>query len=202
MMTEGMAADGGKTGSRRVQIRIREAREGDLEDVADLWEELVEHHRSYSDHFELSRDGRDIWERYLRERFAERSTKLIVAEEDDRLVGFMLCLLDPSKPIFKQRAVGVIPDAYVARSRRKKGVMKEMLAVALRWFEKNRVRAVEVSVLSGNLEARTAWAQLGFKPFMIRKRLDLADGPARMLIDGTSKSPAKRVVRKKRSGTG
>lgn len=196
-----MAADGGKAGSRRVQIRIREAHEDDLDDVACLWEELVDHHREYSDHFELSRDGRDIWERYLRERFAERSTKLIVAEEDDgRLVGFMLCLLDPSKPIFKQRVVGVIPDAYVARSRRKKGVMKEMLAVALRWFEKNKVRAVEVSVLSGNLEARTAWAQLGFKPFMIRKRLDLADGPARMLIDGASKSPAKRVVRKKRQG--
>lgn len=186
-------------GPKRVQIRIRDAEEDDLDEVVCLWEELVEHHRTYSDHFELSRGGRAAWQRYLEEKFSEPSTKLIVADEDGHLVGFMLCLLDPAKPIFKQKAVGVIPDAYVAKKRRKKGVMKEMLAVALRWFDKNKVRAVEVSILSGNLEARTAWAQLGFKAFMIRKRIDLSDQPARMLIEGTSKSPAKRVVRKQRS---
>lgn len=179
-----------------MQIRIREATEDDLVDVVDLWEDLVEHHHIYSDHFRLSRKGRDLWEAYLEEKFSERSTMLIVAEENGDLVGFMLCLLDPSKPIFRERAVGVISDAYVVKNRRKKGVMKEMLAVALRWFDKNKIKTAEVSVLPANLEARTAWAQLGFKPFMIRERISLEAPSARMLIDGTAKSPAKRVVRK------
>ena len=173
--------------------------EDDLDEVVDLWEELVEHHRNYSDHFEISRDGRRIWEAYLRERFSEPSTKLIVAEEDGGLAGFMLCLLDPSKPIFKERTVGIVSDAYVVKNRRKKGVMKEMLVVALRWFDKNKVQTAEVSVLPANLEARTAWAQLGFKPFMIRKRIDLGGQTARVLIDGAAKSKAKRVVRKEKA---
>lgn len=194
-----MSIERSRGGSKRVHIRIREAREDDLDEVVDLWDELVEHHQTYSEHFTLSRHGRDIWEAYLREKFSEPSTKLIVAEEDGGLVGFMLCLLDPAKPIFKEKTIGIVSDAYVVKSRRKKGVMKEMLVVALRWFDKNKIRSAEVSVLSANLEARTAWAQLGFKPFMIRKRIDLSGQPARMLIEGTAKNTAKRVVRKERA---
>ena len=197
-----MPVDRAKSGPKRVQIRIREAVEDDLDEVVDLWEELVEHHQNYSDHFELSRNGRDIWEEYLRDKFSEPSTKLIVAEEDGGLAGFMLCLLDPSKPIFKERTVGIVSDAYVVKNRRKKGVMKEMLVVALRWFDKNKVKTAEVSILPANLEARTAWAQLGFKPFIIRKRIDLDGEPARMLIDGAAKSTAKRVVRKEKTEDG
>lgn len=194
-----MSAEDRRGGSKRVQIRIREAREDDLDEVVGLWEELVEHHQTYSEHFSLSKHGRKKWEAYLRETFSEPSAKLIVAEEEGGLVGFMLCLLDPAKPIFKEKAVGIVSDAYVVKNRRKKGVMKEMLVVALRWFDKNKIRTAEVSVLSANLEARTAWAQLGFKPFMIRKRMDLTGRPARMLIEGTVKNTAKRVVRKEKS---
>ncbi|UCE92320.1 MAG: GNAT family N-acetyltransferase [Methanobacteriota archaeon] len=196
--TKHMTPEGGNGSSKPVRIRIREAGEDDLDEIVDLWEELVEHHQTYSDHFTLSRNGREIWEEYLREKFSEPSTKLIVAEENDGLVGFMLCLLDPARPIFKEKAVGLVSDAYVVKNRRKKGVMKEMLIVALRWFEKNRIRTAEVSILPANLEARAAWVQLGFKPFMIRKRMDLRSRPARTLIEGKAKSKAKRVVRRDR----
>ncbi|MDH3365729.1 MAG: GNAT family N-acetyltransferase [Thermoplasmata archaeon] len=186
-----------KTGPRRVRIEIREATEDDLGDIVDLWELLVEHHRAYSDHFKLARDGRRKWSAYLKEKFSEKSTKLIVAEEEGKLVGFMLCLMSPGRPIFSEKAVGVISDAYVVKHRRKKGVMKEMLVVALRWFHKNKIKAAEVNVSAANLEARNAWGQLGFKPIMVRKRLLLGDHPAKAMIEGKIKGSKKRVARKK-----
>ena len=185
---------------RLVNIGIRDGTRNDLESVVDLWEELWEHHNAYSDHFTLARDGRKKWTEYLHEKFSEPSTRLIVAEEDDDLVGFMLCLLNPGKPIFKEKAVGVISDAYVVKHRRKKGIMKEMLSVALRWFNKNRIRAVEVNVSVANQEARDAWNQLGFKPFMERKRLQLDDGLAIALMDGDHASSRRKVVRRRRRG--
>ena len=118
--------------TRHVRIAIRDGTKEDLGEVVDLWEHLVDHHREYSDYYTLARNGRRNWSRYLREKFSEPSTRLIVAEEDGKLVGFMLCLLDPVKPIFKEKTVGIISDAYVVKHRRRKGIMKEMLAVALR----------------------------------------------------------------------
>ena len=182
--------------SRRIKIEIRDATEKDLKGIVTLWEMLVEQHRTYSDHFALARDGRRKWARYLRQKFTEPSTKLIVAEENGELMGFMMCLLSPQDSIFVEKATGVVSDAFVRKDRRKKGVMKEMLRVALRWFDKNKMISVEVSVAAANLEARAAWGQLGFKPFLVRKRLQLDKSHARLLLN--SKAP-KKVVRKKKS---
>ncbi len=182
--------------SRRIRIEIRDATEEDLKGIVELWEMLVEQHRTYSDHFAIARDGRRKWARYLRQKFTERSTKLIVAEEKGELAGFMMCLLSPQESIFAEKATGVVSDAFVRKDRRKKGVMKEMLRVALRWFDKNKMKSVQVSVAAANLEARAAWGQLGFKPFLVRKRLQMDKSHARLLLND---KPPKKVVRKKKA---
>ncbi len=184
--------------SRRIRIEIRDATEKDLKGIVELWELLVEQHRTYSDHFAIARDGRRKWARYLRQKFSEPSTKLIVAEEEGELVGFMMCLLSPQESIFAEKATGVVSDAFVRKDRRKKGVMKEMLRVALRWFDKNKMKSVEVSIAAANLEARAAWGQLGFKPFLVRNRLQLDKYHARLLLNG--KAPKKTARRKKTAG--
>jgi len=181
---------------RRIKIEIRDATEKDLKRIVELWELLVEQHRTYSDQFAIARDGRRKWARYLRQKFTEPSTKLIVAEENGKLVGFMMCLLSPQESIFAEKATGVVSDAFVRKDRRKKGVMKEMLRVAMRWFDKNKMKSVEVSIAAANLEARAAWGQLGFKPFLVRKRLQLDRSHARLLLND---KPPKKVVRKKKS---
>ena len=186
------------SGPRHVLIVIRDGSEDDLDDVVELWKDLVDHHREFSDYYTLRRDGRRNWSKYLREKFSEKSTRLIVAEEGGRLVGFMLCLLDPVKPIFRERTVGLISDAYVVEHRRRKGIMKEMLAVALRWFRKNKVRAAEINVSAANREAKEAWAQLGFKPFAERRRLEFEDEKALALIEGKEREKKKAVRRGKR----
>jgi ribosomal protein S18 acetylase RimI-like enzyme len=134
---------------------------------------LAQHHEELSDQFTLAWDGKRKWAKYLEERFSEISTKLIVAEEEEEIVGFMLCLLSPNAPVFKDRKIGVISDVYVLEERRRKGVAKNMLNYAIKWFEKNKVRSIQLGVAHDNYEARAAWRQVGFSPYVIYKRLDL-----------------------------
>lgn len=97
----------------------------------------------------------------------------------------MLCLLSPNAPVFKERKIGVISDVYVLEERRRKGVTRKMLDVAIRWFRKNKVRSVQLGVAHYNLEARAVWRNLGFEPYMLYKRLDLDKldrSPARMRV--------------------
>jgi len=181
---------------RRVRIEIRDAKEEDLEAVVELWDLLVDHHSNMSAYFVPARDSRAKWSKYLEKKFSEKSTRLIVAEEGSEIVGFMLCLLTPNKPIFKDKSIGVISDVYVSEDRRNRGVTKEMLRVALRWFKKNKMRSVELSVAAANVEARSAWGQLGFKPYLIQKRIDLDKFQAKKLMAEETKPSRKKIVKK------
>jgi ribosomal protein S18 acetylase RimI-like enzyme len=177
----------------KILIEVRDATKDDLEDVANLWEKLAMHHADLSDDFALAWDSKRRWSKYLREKFAEISTKLIVAEENDEIVGFMLCMLYPNIPVYKERKLGIISDAYVQEGRRKRGVANKMFDVALKWFKKNKVKTVELRVATINPDAQAVWKSLGFAPFMIYERL---------YPDKLPQKPApkvrKRIVRKKK----
>ena len=175
-------------------VTIRDATEDDLPAVVSLWGLLAKHHEDISDNFELAWDSKRKWGAYLERKFAEISTKLVVAEEEGKLVGFMLCMLSPNTPIFKERKIGVISDVYVLEELRRKGVANKMLDVALRWFKKNKVRSVQLAVAHDNLEARAVWRTLGFEPYMLYKRLDLEK-----LEDRPKPKRAKRIVKTKKS---
>ena len=92
-------------------------------------------------------------------------------------MAFMLCLLEPNVPVYKERKIGVISDVYVKQERRRKGLAKKMLDIAVEWFKKNKVVTVRLNVAADNLEARAAWRMIGFEPVMIDKRLDLENYP-------------------------
>lgn len=174
---------------------IRDANSDDLNDVVVLWEMLAHHHEELSDQFALAWDGKRKWSKYLEERFSEISTKLIVAEEEGEIVGFMLCLLSPNTPVFKDRKIGVISDVYVLEERRRKGVAKNMLNRAIKWFEKNKVRSIQLGVAFDNFEARAAWRQVGFEPYIIYKRLDLKNLHER---ERTAPKRVRKIARQKK----
>lgn len=176
----------------KILIEVRDAKKQDLDDVANLWEKLAKHHEGLSDDFALAWDSKRRWSKYLHSKFSEISTKLIVAVENGKIIGFMLCMLSPNVPIYKERKLGIISDAYVQEERRKKGVTKKMFDVAMKWFQKNKVKRVELNVASINPEAQAVWKSLGFEPFMIYERLYPDKLPPR-----PPPKVRKRVVKKK-----
>ncbi len=166
----------------KILIEVREAKKDDLPSVVNLWEKLAKYHSELSDEFDLAWDSRRRWSSYLHKKYSEISTKLIVADEDGRLVGFMLCMLSPNHPIFKERKIGLISDVYVLPERRGKGITKKMLDVAIKWFRKNKVRSLHLTAAFANKEGQEVWRLLGFEPFMIHERLDLDNAPARLPV--------------------
>ncbi len=173
-------------------IEVRDAKKNDLRAVTNLWTELAEYHSKLSDNFALAWDSRLRWSRYLATKFKEISTKLVVAEEDGKLVGFMLCLLSPNTPVYAERKIGVISDVYVQPERRGRGVSKLMFDHAVKWFRKNKVKSIQLGVAAANSEAVAVWRKMGFEPFIIYERLDIS-----RVQEGRT-SPARKLVRKKK----
>ncbi len=173
-----------------ILIEVRDATRSDLRAVTGLWMELAKHHSKLSDDFALSWDSRLRWSRYITARFKEISTKLVVADEDGELVGFMLCLLSPNTPVYAERKIGVISDVYVVPERRKKGITKLMFDHAVQWFRKNKVKTIQLGVAAVNPEALAVWRGLGFEPFVMYERLDISRVPERKSI------PSRKLIRK------
>jgi len=149
-----------------------------------------------SHHFELAEDGREKWSKYLAKKYSEKSTRLVVATHDNDIVGFMLCLLSPNVPVFKERTLGIVSDVYVQPRLRNKGITREMLKTCLKWFHKNKVKSIQLNVAAANLEARAVWGQLGFKPHMIQKRLELDRYPATEMIEEEPKVIRRKVIKR------
>jgi len=84
----------------------------------------------------------------------------------------------------------------VKPSLRNKGITREMLKTCLKWFHKNKVNSVQLNVAAANFEARAAWGQLGFKPHMIQKRLELDRYPATEMIEEEPKAIRRKVVKR------
>jgi L-amino acid N-acyltransferase YncA len=174
-------------------IEVRDATKKDLKAVTSLWTELAEYHSKLSDDFALAWDSRLRWSRYLASKFKEISTKLVVAEEDGKLVGFMLCLLSPNTPVYAERKIGVVSDVYVLPERRKRGVTRLMFDHAVKWFRKNKVRSIQLGVAAANPEAIAVWRKMGFEPFIMYERLDIGRVPEKR-----PRTTSRKLIRKKK----
>jgi ribosomal protein S18 acetylase RimI-like enzyme len=134
-------------------VTIRPAKQSDRELVRKLWEQ-----------FEEELGGPD----YLRESWEEawsdlsetvRSGVALIAEEDDRAVGFVFCVLGDVG-----RRTAHVTDLYVAPDARSGGVGTALLAAIVEPAREAGLDHVSLEVLTRNNEARRLYDRLGFVP--------------------------------------
>jgi ribosomal protein S18 acetylase RimI-like enzyme len=134
-------------------VTIRPAKQADRELVRELWQQ-----------FEEELDGPD----YLRESWDEawsnlsetvRSGVALIAEEDERPVGFIFCVLGDVG-----RKTAHITDLYVTPDARSRGIGQELLAAIVEPARQAGLDHVSLEVLTRNSEARRLYDRLGFAP--------------------------------------
>jgi GNAT superfamily N-acetyltransferase len=134
-------------------VTIRPAKQADRELVRELWEQ-----------FEEELGGPD----YLRESWDEawsdlcetiRSGVALIAEEEERAVGFVFCVLGDTG-----RRTAHVTDLYVTPEVRGRGVGMALLAGVVEPARAAGLDHVSLEVLTGNAEARRLYDRLGFVP--------------------------------------
>jgi ribosomal protein S18 acetylase RimI-like enzyme len=134
-------------------VTIRPAKQADRELVRELWQQ-----------FEEELDGPD----YLRESWDEAWSDLsetvrggvaLIAEEDERPVGFIFCVLGDVG-----RKTAHITDLYVTPDARSRGIGQELLAAIVEPARQAGLDHVSLEVLTRNSEARRLYDRLGFAP--------------------------------------
>lgn len=95
---------------------------------------------------------------------------VVLAEQDDgEAFGLLAARMQHEPPLLH------LFDAFVARSKRRQGVLRAMIALTLPWAEQAGATGVAVDWLATNPVSSEVWVELGFAPIFVTARTGLRE---------------------------
>jgi GNAT superfamily N-acetyltransferase len=142
--------------------------------VFKLWEEMTEYHRKISGiEYDFVKNYVELWIKYYEHNVRSRNRKAIVAEEDGRIIGYILGQIQERPPIFKTKYRAFITDAAVTKKKQHKGVGTLLLKAFEDWAREKNVKYIGLGVVSENKLGRSFWDKQGFSTILLKKRKTL-----------------------------
>ena len=71
------------------------------------------------------------------------------------------------------KKIGIIFDIFIESNYRRSGIADNLLEPAFQWFQKKKVKHIELSVDARNESAIKFWSKAGFFRYKLRMRKDL-----------------------------
>ena len=142
-------------------IILRHAVSADMDRIQPLWRALYEHQSQHGMLLRLPDDAYEAWLKSIVPLLGRFAT-IVLAAQDDDIVGFVAGRLRTLPPYFGAATVGYISEVFVRDSHRSAGVGRRMLALALDWFRSQQIQRVELQVVAGNPDGIRFYRQLGW----------------------------------------
>lgn len=130
----------------------------DADAVTDLWVALARDQRRYGSHITPETNRARIRETVVRRIVGD---ELLVAREDDDLVGFVMFTAETGQYDQDVRR-GLVQNIYVAPSHRGRGIGSTLLAAAEARLDEGGVEAVALDVLADNEAALRFYRRHGY----------------------------------------
>ena len=152
----------------RDKLQIRELQSGDMEQILELWSLLMVHHQGLDlPLYTLKSEATLTYERWLNRRIKDDGAWVLVAEMDQRVVGYILAMVGYRSPVYSQRTVGMICDISVMPNFSRRGVGSELVNQVLLAFLNEDVDCVQVNYDHQNEAASQFWMKMGFRPRLV-----------------------------------
>jgi ribosomal protein S18 acetylase RimI-like enzyme len=153
-----------------MDFAVRRGGRNDVDRLAPLWRALRDHHASLSS-MPPVRPVEDSWERrrgQYREWLSREGYVLLVAERDDRLIGYAMVSLDEGPATWDVgRTTAEIETLAVLESERRSGVGRALTEAATEVASEAGAGAVAVGVAHTNADAIRFYEREGFEPFYV-----------------------------------
>lgn len=99
-----------------------------------------------------------------RKSIKKRTTHILVATENDTVVGYIEFLIKKNEDCFSVREYGYVDACVTDKNYRKKGVARELTKAALNFFEEKGITYVRTNVYNNNELGLKVLQKLGFEP--------------------------------------
>ena len=142
-------------------MRIRPAESGDLSRVLELWSALVATEQALGAPIRADQNAPQSWLASF-ERHLGRFSFLWVAEDDGKVLGFLLARLKTRPAYVGGELIGEICSIFVDPALRRRRSGQALLRAAVDALKASGASSIEVEAHEGNAAARQFWESQGF----------------------------------------
>lgn len=153
----------------------RNMRDEDLNIVANIFIQQAIHIKNLDDPY-CNKDAiisynelHNKFKQYLSELLKNQKALVIVSEENNEIVGFMIGEIIPCKvPSFisNVKNVGFIHEAHVLQAFRRKGIVRSMEKELISFFKNHSIDYIELDYFDANNVAKKTWEALGYTTYL------------------------------------
>lgn len=154
-------------------MKVLKATKVHLHELAQLERQYMEHHVALDDYFAFKENMTETWLEYAHRIIDSALDEMLVAVEDDQIVGYMTGHIRKKVPIYQIEEVGQIGDNFVLPQYRRRGIFTQLLKAMLEWMRNQGIKHVEHPIAVKNAVGRIAWKKRGFEDLyvMTKKRI-------------------------------
>ena len=132
--------------------------------------ELSKYHEAFDDDFRINKNAKKYYINLYKKYIYSSKKKLLVVENENKLIGFGSALVMKKEPISRDKEYGHIREMYIEKKFRRQGIAGEILNVFYKWLKRKNIKYIDLKVVCANELGRNAWAKHGFKDYAIIKR--------------------------------
>ena len=148
-----------------LDIVLRRAELRDLGDILLLWEEMMRFHAALDPRLEVGSEGASYMRQVFREWLGSEDCRVLVAEAEGQIVGYIVGRVADNPPVFRLRTYGHISDICVAPQWRRQGVGRHLYQALQEWFKEQALSVVQLNVAHYNSTSLAFWRAMGFEDY-------------------------------------
>ncbi len=154
---------------QRAEIKIREAKMGDLNTLKLFEQSVIQYERSFAPN--LKEDPIQYYD--LIDLIQRKDAHLIVATTNTEIIGSGYALIKNSKPYKKPEKYAYLGFMYVSPEFRGQGINGKIIDHLTDWAKQRGLRELQLDVYAENEIAINAYKKRKFKPDLLKMRLNL-----------------------------
>lgn len=155
-------------------INVRVARAEDQASLGGFGGALMrQHHADDPRRFLEPQNPEPGYGRFLVSQLSNPSSRVLVAELDGRVVGYLYADVEGTNWMELRGPCGVVHDIYVDQAARGQGAGRALMRAAIEWIASKGRTQVVLLTKTRNEHAQRLFGVLGFRPTMVEMTLDL-----------------------------
>lgn len=154
-------------------MKIREATAEDLKTLFELSFEFLKNEAGLEPTYDPEYAKTEDSQNFIKLKIQSDDAIFLVAEDNGRLVGFLMGTIYPRPKARKSMKPAVLDEIFVSQGYRNKGVGKELIEKFQDWARGKGANKLRVSTHHKNEEAIKFYREFGFKDFYIKLEKDI-----------------------------
>jgi len=149
-------------------MKIRRAKESDIEQICELGFKLLKYHTKFRKYYHPIKDStkrKRLQRKYFRTEMKRRNGLFLVIDDEGKIAGYSISKIEKDPPILLNYLKGTFAEIFVEEEYRNQGWGTKLLQTSLDWFKKKKIKRAIVAYDAKNKKGENFYKGAGFGPF-------------------------------------